>query len=115
MSQQQILAAMRQLHAEGKAITTATVKARLSSAVALSELLPLVARYKAHPESLVHPEKLVLPDNASALLEPAHPAGERVNDLAELKHRLHSLEQTVIEQASQLARLEALLPSELSQ
>lgn len=97
MPEQQILAAMHQLAAEGKTITTAAVRARLTSAVPLSELLALVRRYKQAPESL---------PPAAALL-PSAPVADDVPDPVSL--RLTALEHRLAEQALKLARLEALL------
>lgn len=96
MSQQQILTAMQQLAAEGKAITTAAVRARLTKPVPLSELLALVSRYKQAPESL---SQTAL-DSAPALDQ---------EDKAQLNARLTALELLVAEQAQRLTDLENLL------
>ena len=96
MHQQQILAAMHQLAAEGKTITTAAVRARLTCAVPLSELLTLVRRYKQAPESLPPAAPLVTAYQANELPNP-------------VSVRLAALEHTLAEQALKLAGLEALL------
>ena len=94
MPQQQIVAAMHQLAAEGKTITTAAVRARLTTAVPLSELLTLVRRYKQAPESL--PPALACAPAPDELPNP-------------VSVRLAALEHTLAEQALKLAGLEALL------
>ncbi|MCT7655388.1 hypothetical protein MBH78_13285 [Oceanimonas sp. NS1] len=49
---QDIIDAIHRLAADGKAITTATVRARLSGPVNMAELISLVNRYRQSPESL---------------------------------------------------------------
>ena len=99
MPQQQIRLAMQQLAAEGKAITTAAVRARLTAPVPLSELLALVSRYKQAPDSLA-PLDPTIHVTRSPLADVPH---------AELLARLQTLEQSVAEQALRLAHLERLL------
>lgn len=100
MPQQQILAVIRQLAAEEKAITTAAVRARLTRPVPLSELLALVSRYKQSPDSL--------PPLTAANLPISNTHAE-----PELSARLLALEQLVAEQALRLDRLEHLLVTTL--
>ena len=97
--QQQIVAAMQQLVAEGKAITTAAVRARLTSPVPLSELLALVSRYKQAPDSLPPAAPATKAPNMTNQTEPQ----------AELNTRLQALEQLIAEQARRLTHLENLL------
>lgn len=101
MSQQQILTAMQQLAAEGKALTTAAVRARLTTPVSLSELLALVSRYKQDPQSLPPAANLAVSMNI------AHQNEHDSHGL--LAARLATLEHTVAEQTLRLARLEKLL------
>ncbi|OYD25962.1 hypothetical protein [Oceanimonas baumannii] len=49
---QPIIDVIHRLAAEGKAVTTATVRARLSGPVNMAELISLVNRYRSAPESL---------------------------------------------------------------
>ncbi|WP_087038094.1 hypothetical protein [Oceanisphaera profunda] len=101
MSQQQILTAMQQLAAEGKALTTAAVRARLTTPVPLSELLALVSRYKQDPQSLPPLANLTASVNTST--------PNKHDSHGHLSARLATLEHTVAEQALRLARLEELL------
>ncbi|ART79639.1 hypothetical protein [Oceanisphaera avium] len=96
MSHPPILAAISQLHREGKAITTAAVKAKLTTAVALSELLPLIARYKSQPELLI----------ADTLKQPPSSLAKEALTLDE---RVSALEKVVAEQALTIRQLEAQL------
>ncbi|WP_319781709.1 hypothetical protein [Oceanisphaera sp. IT1-181] len=107
MPQQQILTAMQQLAAEGKALTTAAVRARLTTPVPLSELLALVSRYKQDPQSLPPPLA-----NIAASVSTSHRQDEQDNH-THLAARLATLEHTVAEQALRLARLEKLLMATL--
>lgn len=111
MPQQQILAVMGQLVAEGKAITTAAVRARLSTSVPLSELLALVSRYKQAPENLPQSAIEVTP---ALQQETAEQENAYAADKAQLTARLAALEQVVAEQALKLSQLEALLMSNLA-
>lgn len=102
MSQQQILTAMQQLAAEGKALTTAAVRARLTTPVPLSELLALVSRYKQDPQSL--------PTPLASMAASVNTSTPNEHDShGYLAARLATLEQTVAEQALRLGRLEELL------
>ncbi|MGO4998209.1 hypothetical protein [Oceanisphaera sp. W20_SRM_FM3] len=105
MPQQQILAVIRQLAVEEKAITTAAVRARLTTPVPLSELLALVSRYKQSPDSL--------PPLTTASLHGANTHAQPESELSELSERLLALEQLVTEQALRLERLEHLLATTL--
>ncbi|MBL1378313.1 hypothetical protein [Zobellella iuensis] len=86
MSHQDIINAIHSLVREGKAITTAAVKARVGGPVNMPQLLQLVSRYRQSPDSL------------PAATEPAAPAvpvtaPDLVTRVAELEARIARLEQ----------------------
>lgn len=85
---QPIVDVIHRLAAEGKAVTTATVRARLSGPVNMAELISLVNRYRSAPESL--------PAAASA-----EPSSEQSPE-----QRLLALEEKVRMLEARLARLE---------
>ncbi|OXY83105.1 hypothetical protein [Oceanimonas doudoroffii] len=87
---QDIIDAIHRLAADGKAITTATVRARLSGPVNMAELISLVNRYRQSPESL--PAEVAAPTPAPA----TSPTEDR---LAALEEKVRLLE-------ARLARLE---------
>lgn len=84
MPQQNIIDAIHSLVREGKAISTAAVKARVSGPVNMAQLLQLVSRYKQSPGSLPAAE----PTNA---VEPQHDASLAAK-VAELEARIARLE-----------------------
>ncbi|WP_298718139.1 hypothetical protein [uncultured Oceanisphaera sp.] len=90
MPQQNIIDAIHSLVREGKAISTAAVKARVSGPVNMVQLLQLVSRYKQSPGSL--------------------PSAEPINAVDEPQHDA-SLAAKVAELEARVARLEALLTS----
>ena len=69
---QDIIEVIHRLATEGKAVTTATVRARLSGPVNMAELISLVNRYRTAPESLPEaaPKPITSePDRLTALEE----------------------------------------------
>ncbi|MDP5290778.1 hypothetical protein Q9290_00485 [Oceanimonas sp. CHS3-5] len=86
----EIIDTIHRLAAEGKAITTATVRARLSGPVNMAELISLINRHRQAPESL--------PKITAA---PATPA-----TTADQDERLAALEEKVRLLEARLARLE---------
>ncbi|MFP2770496.1 hypothetical protein [Oceanisphaera sp. KMM 10153] len=96
MPQQDIINAIQSLVREGKAITTAAVKARVSGSVNMAQLLQLVSRYKSSPEQLP----------AATVTMAATEQGEApdlVQRIAELEARVARLEQLLAQSAAQQA------------
>lgn len=91
MSEQVILDTITRLAGEGKSITTATVKARLSERVNMAQLIQLVGQYKHAPEQLAQ--------RISASIEQASTA-----ELG-LVERIAALEEKVARLERQLAAL----------
>ncbi|WP_107851350.1 hypothetical protein [Oceanimonas marisflavi] len=87
---QDIIDVIHRLAAEGKAVTTATVRARLSGPVNMAELISLVNRYRSAPESL--------PAASAVAAQPS--AAQPPED------RLTALEEKVRALEARLARLE---------
>lgn len=102
MPQQHILAAMHSLVQEGKSITTAAVKARLTTPVPLTDLMALVSRYKQAPHSLPPLAPAAKPAIAQA-------AEHCVLEQSALALRVTELEATVSQLHTRLAHLEHLL------
>lgn len=100
MSQQAVLSAMYDLAQQGKAITTAAVKARLTTPVPLPELLALVSRYKQSPHDL--PSPAVKP----ALVQDHQCEVPRSSEHAALVKRVVELESTVAQLMQNVAHLE---------
>ena len=101
MPQQNIIDAIHSLVREGKTISTAAVKARVSGPVNMAQLLQLVSRYKQSPGSLPSAEP------AAAVAEPAAAVAEPQHDA--------SLAAKVTELEARITRLEALLTASTAQ
>ncbi|WP_116472363.1 hypothetical protein [Zobellella maritima] len=87
MSSQDIIAAIHSLISEGKSVSTAAVRARMSGPVNMASLIQLVNQYKQSPASLT---------------PMAEPAQTQVMQQASQEQRIAELE-------ARVARLEQLL------